>query len=383
MSKRRWREYDQEEQDRAYKKATQRGVDYLETEVPLFKPRDGDNCIRWVPPLEDDKVVNHPLGVVLLVHYIEGFGSIVSPKSFGDRATNDPIDNVKREILKIDPELEELIRTGRRVIGHILDLDADDQGEYKIWPAPITLVEEMIYATKNRRLGNTYSLEHPDRGYPVVFDKVGEQRSTKYRSVQLDRDEFPLDDRLLDEIVYLDEIIVRKSEDELQEIADKVLDSVGSGGGRRRGRRRGRDDDDEPRRGRRSARGRERDDDPDDSPPDRSRRGRGRDDEPDDRDRSSRRRGRDDDEEPRRGRGRDDEPDDRGRGDDPEEDTKRRIKEKLREQEDKERGRDSERDDDPDDKGSRRGYSGRGSRSGKDDDEPESRGGRSRRGRSR
>lgn len=356
---RRFKKVSRDDQERDYEKALNRGVDFIDSEIPQFKPRDGSNCVRWIRPLEGDKMANHPLGAEILVHFIQGFGYYVSPKTL-DKEAQDPLDELSREVLKSqDPGEDKMISTSRRIVGHILDLVADpERGELKIYVAPATLVEDMLYAAKDRRTGKTYSLEDPEDGIPVFFDRTGAQRNTKYKGVELDRDSFPIEDDLAEDMEYIGDVLLIKSTEELQEIADKVMDSLrGSGRSRRSARGDGDKDEDDgrgSRRGRSRARGGDEDShrEQEESPPPRSRRGgrgRDKDDGDGDRDRDSR--------------------DDKG-GDQDMDETRERIAARLKEEQGK----------GGDDGDGRRGFRGRGGRDEPKNDGDEGRsGGRRRR----
>ncbi len=370
---RRFKTMTDDERDREYSQRLERGLPFIESDLPQFRPRDGENFIRIVPPLEDDSLAG-AWGVDLITHYIEGHGWMLSPKSL-DANEHDPVDDLIRELRKIDPELEDMVKTSRKTVMHLLDFNADERdGVLKLWGAPPTLVDDFVKAAKDKRSGRTHSLEDPDNGLPISFDKTGTGLQTRYAAVQLERDPFPLADYILDEIEYFEDVLKVDSPEEMQKIIDKILDGAQSGGGRSRrgGRGRGRDRDERPERDDQDAppprkgRGRDRDEE-EDAPRGRGR-GRGRDAEEDAP--RGRGRGRDRDEEedaPRgRGRGRDrdeqeDEPRGRGRGRgrdrDEGEDTVDAVRDRVREQLDRDgegdedSGRGSFRRDEPDQNG--------------------------------
>jgi len=359
---RRFKTMTDDERDREYNQRLERGLPFIESELPQFRPRDGDNYIRIVPPLEDDELAG-AWGVDVITHYIEGHGWLLSPKSI-DSTDHDPVDDLIRELRKIDPELEDMVKTSRKTVMHILDFNADERdGVLKLWGAPPTLVDDFVKAAKDKRSGRTHSLEDPDNGLPLSFDKTGTGLQTRYSAVQLERDPFPLDDQVVDEIEYFGDVLKVESPDDMRKIIDNILDGAQSGGGRSRrsggGRGRGRDRDERDER------------DEGDAPPPRRGRGRGRDEEEEEPRGRGRGRGRardEEEEEPRgrgRGRGRDrDEEDEprgrgrgRGRGNGEDEDggvdaVRSRVREQLdRDGEEDESGRGRFRRDEPDDNG--------------------------------
>ena len=343
---RRFKTMTDDERDREYSQRLERGLPFIQSELPQFRPRDGENFIRIVPPLEDDPLAG-AWGVDLITHYIEGHGWLLSPKSL-DASEHDPVDDLIRELRKIDPELEDMVKTSRKTVMHVLDFNADERvGVLKLWGAPPTLVDDFVKAAKDKRSGRTHSLEDPDNGLPLSFDKTGTSLQTRYSAVQLERDPFPLPDWVLDDVEYFEDVLVVEEPDDMAKIIDKILDGAQSGGGRSRrgGRGRGRDRDERPER------------DEDDAPPPRRGRGRGRDEEED----APRGRG--------RGRGRDaeeDAPRGRGRGREAEEEPRGRGRDREAEEEPRGRGRGRGRDRDEDDE-----PRGRGRGRGRDRDEEE------------
>lgn len=294
---RKWKTMTDDEREREYNQRLERGLPFIKSDLPQYRPRDGENFIRILPPIADDKITD-AWGANLICHYIEGQGWVLSPKTL-DQTNHDPIDDLIRELRKIDPDLEDMVQTSRKVGMHILDFNADEKyGVLKLWAAPTTLVDDFVKAAKDKRTGRTYSLDDPENGFPLSFDKSGTGLQTRYGGVQLDRDPFPLDEELLDDVEYWEDILVVYSDAEFEKIIESILAGAESGGGRRHGRgRRGRDDEEEtrPRSRGRGRRGRDEDDEDDrEPPPTRGARGRGRDRDDDE----------DEDEPPARGRGR-------------------------------------------------------------------------------
>lgn len=268
-----------------YNRMTQKGLSYLDTDIPTFKPQSGENCIRIVPPLADDPLADgHPWGVPIIQYYIDGFGYAISPKLYGP-AERDPVEEGIRELKKTAPEMLEGgdVAVSKRIVMYVLDLNTDpEQGELKIWSCPNGTAEDMVRAAKNKRTGAIHSLEDPDTGRPIFFEVTGSERTTKYVGMQLDDQPLPLDDEILDMLEYFEDII--KVEDDVT--LEKAIRNVGgeaeerSGAARsrsasRRGRSQetddaGDDDDAPPVRGRR---GRVAPAEEDDAPPPRTRRG--------------------------------------------------------------------------------------------------------------
>jgi hypothetical protein len=309
----------------------------------IFRPKNGDNFIRYCPPSE----VGAPYALSVWMHSYVGpdNSTYVCPlKNFNKPC---PICAAAEEATRQGDrdEAKDLKPTEKRV-AWILDRSQDD-------PTPMVFImgwqqnRDIEALTVDKKKGKVVYIDDPDNGYDVRFTRSGTMLMTRYFGYVVERDESPLCENPDDQQKVIDHIMENPIMDILQVYDEDHLDRVINGatdsssrddvrdppprdrGGRDRdpdpaprGRGRDRDPDqdkpiDDDRRG---GRGRgSRDDPPDDDPP-AGRRRSSRDDPPDDdpaddRGGRSRRGGRDDtpDDDPPRGRGRggrDDPPDD-------------------------------------------------------------------------
>lgn len=269
------------EREQAYNRKLSRGLSYIDSNIPIFKPRQGENCVRIVPPLADDALAaDNPWGVDIIQYFIDGHGYFISPKVLG-RDTRDPIEEGIRELKKKEPELLEdgAAATSRRILMFILDLNEDtENGELKLWSCPNTVAEDFVRAAKHKRTGATYSLEDPDEGRPIFFETTGAERNTRYTGFQLDDQELPLDDDILDKLEYFEDIILIEEDETLESAIQNVGDTEDrstQARGRAGTRGRGKEDEEEEarssRRSRKSRRGSADDEEEEDT---RSKRGR-------------------------------------------------------------------------------------------------------------
>lgn len=280
-------EYTRRSDEDMEKRATQGPGDYdklLKDGIKMWKVNDGVNRIRILPPTWPG--AKH-YGYDAYVHYGVGADrqSYLCLQNMLEKP--DPIDEARQDArLGNDEKLSKDLSAKKRVLVYIIDRDHEKEG-VQAWFMPWTMDRDIVKVSKDRSSGEVYTIDHPEDGFDVEFEKRGKGDRTEYmavaiarRSTPLGKDEwldFAMDNPLPDQLNYFD----------YEHIA-KVFN--GGGGHRERG---GRDRDDD-----RDSRSRDRDDD-------RSSRSR------DDDDRDSRSRDRDDD----RGRGRDRD-EDRGRGKD-------------------------------------------------------------------
>ena len=177
--KRGWKTASSEEREKAAKGRTQKGAQYINTDLAQFTPIDGSNCIRIVPPLADDAMATL-WGIDVWTYYLAGKG-FLSPTTFDPRAQNIVLEAYKR-VKADDPEEAKRLQLGgtRKTILFILDFgDGGKEPELKVWSAPPGLVDEFIRVAKNRRTGKLVALEDPEEGYCIFFDRIGVGKKTE------------------------------------------------------------------------------------------------------------------------------------------------------------------------------------------------------------
>lgn len=344
--------------------------------VDTWRPKQGDNQVRILPPTWDG---HDHYGYDVYVHSYVGAdqSTYLCPKKMkNDRC---PICEAAAEA-KAAGETEDAkdLQVKKQSLVYILDRNGEDPEQPQVWAMSWTFDRDIAALCHTKKTGKLLTIDHPDKGYDVMFKRTGTKLQTRYVGIQIDREATPIlddeddQDRVLDFIqgAPLDSLLKFYDEDYLQKVvdgtgekgADKDEDEDDDRGSRRR---RSRDDDDEDAKPARR-RGKADDDDEEEKP---SRRSRGKADDDDEEAKPARRRGRDadDDEEekPARRRSRDDDEEEKPRGrrsrdDDEEEKPARR------------RGRDADDDGDKDEEEKPRG------RRSRDDDEDEGRGSRKR-----
>ena len=221
--KKSWKTVSSEERERAANVRTQKGVNYIHSDLPQFTPIDGSNCVRIVPPLADDKMATL-WGVDVWTYFLASKG-FLSPTTFDPRARNIVLEAYKK-VKADDPEEAKRLQLGgtRKTILFILDFgDGSKEPELKIWAASPRLIDEFIRQAKNRRTGKLVALEDPEEGLCVFFDRIGVGIKTEYKGVVLDKEPYPLDEKWLDKIPYFVDILVEPDEDELRIALEDTL----------------------------------------------------------------------------------------------------------------------------------------------------------------
>lgn len=163
--------------------------------IKSWKPNDGDNRIRILPPTW--KNPEH-FGYDIYVHYGVGAdrGQYLDLHKMKGEA--DPI-NEEREKFKssMDPDnkddqkyLKEL-EAKRRVGIYLIDRDHEKEG-VQFWAAPWTIDRDIVKVSVDKDSGEVLPIDHPEDGYDITFEKTGSKDRTEYNGVAIARRSSPL-----------------------------------------------------------------------------------------------------------------------------------------------------------------------------------------------
>lgn len=350
------------------------GFDSIIKDSEIFKPKEGENNIRILPPTWDFKEHPDQENWAWMAYLHRDIGADKSTYLCLEKNNKGkcPICEARHGLR--DEELAKALKPKTSMMAYIIDRDDEKSGP-KIWMFSNKMEVDIQLLADDKQEG-ILKIDHPDEGYDISFVRTGTKLNTRYNGIQVARRSSPLADRQKDQDKWLDfiqdnpipELLDFKTYDYLKQVyegkrstkesSEETSDRpTRSSMDREEPKsRRGRDDDteEEDRRGR----GREREE------PE-SRNQRGRREEPEEDDRSTRnRRGRDDDrdnrsarpsrteeeEDTRKGssRDRDEDASRRGRRDEPEkEDKPKSTRPQSRRQEDDDDEIPSKRDRSP------------------------------------
>lgn len=186
---------------------------YINGAIKMFKPSDGNNNIRILPPTwEGAKHWGHDVWV----HY--GVGPdrqtyLCPHKMNGDPC---PICEEREEAANDgDEKYAKDLAPKRRSLVYLLDRDNEKEG-VMAWGMPPTLDRDIVKVSIDKKSGEVLNIDHPDDGYDVSFEKKGAKERTEYlapsidrRSSDLGRDgdkwlDFCVDNPLPDQLVFFD-----------------------------------------------------------------------------------------------------------------------------------------------------------------------------------
>ena len=202
----------------------------------MYKPRDGVNIIRILPPTWKD--ARH-YGYDLWVHW--GVGA--------DRQTYLDLKRMKGEPDPVEEEVANLHRAGeeklakeaaskKRVGIYLIDRKEESAG-VQFWAMPHGTDTEIVQLSVNERTNASLCIDDPDEGFDVTFSKKGQMKNTEYYALKIDRDSSPLGNPK-----WLDWAVENPIPDQLIFYSyDHIASMLGGGGSHTQRRDRDEDDD--------------------------------------------------------------------------------------------------------------------------------------------
>ena len=185
-------EYRSRSADDTKRRASQGANDFdkiLKDHIKMWKPNDGDNCIRILPPTWDG--AKH-FGHDIFVHYGVGpdRGSYLCLQKM--KGEPDPIaeerDVARREE---DEKYAKELDAKKRVLVYLIDRDHEKEG-VQAWAMPWTVDRDIVKVSVDRQSGEVLPIDHPEEGFDIEFEKKGAQARTEYLGMAIARRSTPL-----------------------------------------------------------------------------------------------------------------------------------------------------------------------------------------------
>lgn len=173
---------------KAYKHRQERsasGFDPVFKDCVFFKPKDGLNRLRPLPPSWDS--AEH-WGLDIWWHQNIGPDKqryLCAEKHGVGKCA------VCRERLQMPEQDAYEARAILRVATWFIDRDDEDAGP-KMWAVPHQTDKEFLDLAEDKETKELYQIDHPEKGFDILFKKTGKERNTKYLSIQLSRKSTPL-----------------------------------------------------------------------------------------------------------------------------------------------------------------------------------------------
>ncbi len=183
-----------EDAQRRASESTREFDSFLADHIKTFKPNDGYNTIRILPPTWDDP--KH-YGIDLFVHY--GVGPDEQAYLCLHKMKGEPCPICEeRDRARRAGESEEYVKDldyTRRTLFYLIDRDHEKDG-VMAWAAPFSKIDQAIVKVSiDRQTGEALPIDDPDEGYDIEFDKGGKGIGTQYTGVAIARRESPLGKR--------------------------------------------------------------------------------------------------------------------------------------------------------------------------------------------
>lgn len=203
--------------------------------IPGYKPIDGINKIRLLPPLEADPHSTFG-GAGLWTFFCNG-STVISPTSFNPSA-KDPVLERYRKYKLTDPEgkgKSRHFKPSRKVINYILSYNPDDDPrELKVWITSKAMIERVLGAAQDLETGKVVPIDCPADGRAILFKKTGKNLQTRYINETISKDPDPIEEimEIGAKMRPFEEIIRVPSIEELENFAEDLEAIAESEGGR-------------------------------------------------------------------------------------------------------------------------------------------------------
>lgn len=177
------------------RRANQQGGNFepmYKGDIKLFKPHDGENRVRMMPPEWDD--AEH-WGCDVWVHSNIGPNNqrIICPEKHHKGKCAVCVE-WNRLTAEGDKQGAYDIRPVRRVAVWLIDRAKQSEGPM-LWPMPWQVDKDVSGRCKDRESGEYVEADHPEKGYDFFFVKTGVERNTKYEQVERSSKATPLSDK--------------------------------------------------------------------------------------------------------------------------------------------------------------------------------------------
>lgn len=170
---------------------------YLKDHVPMWKPSDGENVIRILPPTWED--ANH-YGLDIFVHYGVGPDNSAFLDLKRMKGEPDPITEAcDAAIADGDEEYAKELRSTKRVLVYLIDRDKPKDG-IQMYAMPWTMDKDLATQSIDPRTHEFLYIDDPDEGYDVYISREGSGQRTKY-TVRIARNPSAID--LTDDMIDL------------------------------------------------------------------------------------------------------------------------------------------------------------------------------------
>jgi len=208
-----------EMKDSRYGSGARKG--YLDNELyKSFIPRDGQNKLRIVPPLEVEQLEWY--GMEVRFHRNVGLAKDYYLCLLRMGLGPCPICELQtKELWDEDADLAKTYYPDHRVLVWVCDLMADNPyKEVLLWSCPIGLAYDIHNVAQDKETGRFIDIMDPVKGAAVFFAREGKGLRTKYTGVQVGRSAVPLPDSVASQLKPFADLLVVPEYDEVKAAMD-------------------------------------------------------------------------------------------------------------------------------------------------------------------
>lgn len=162
---------------------------FLSDHVPIWKPSDGANTIRILPPSWEG--AEH-YGFDIYVHYQIGPDNSAYLDLTKMKHEPDPItEEVARLRQAGDIDAAKELDSKKRILIYLIDRDKPKEG-VMMWAMPWTVDRDIANQCYDQRTNEALLVDSPEEGYDVIITKSGGKGKYTEYSVKIDRKSSPL-----------------------------------------------------------------------------------------------------------------------------------------------------------------------------------------------
>ena len=194
---------------------------FVRSEFRLYRPHQGDNYIRFLPPTHENP--KH-YGIDVWVHYSVGpdEGAVICLQ----KMKNEPCPICEARLIadrRGDTDTADSLKPNKRVLVWLLDMKEHERDRKPLlWAMGGRVDTDFSAAAKDRETGKFRPVDHPDDGFNISFDRHGEKDRTRYSNIQVSSRPTAVPDDDLDYIMDhpLDTTLRWRDYDQLSQLFD-------------------------------------------------------------------------------------------------------------------------------------------------------------------
>ncbi len=185
---------------------------FIDSSIKLYKPKEGLNKIRVLPPRDwrndfPDNEFNGYLGIKVFTHLFCTLGgdSYLCNRAFnkGDCPFCEKFDSLRQNAWNV----ARAFQPKARILLWLLDLEDTKYSGVKLWIAPTTIVSEILEAAYDDEAKQYLPILDPERGHIIRFKVAKEGKFNKYTGIKL-LSPYPIENSLLDDVKEYKDIFI-------------------------------------------------------------------------------------------------------------------------------------------------------------------------------